>query len=131
VPGPAGADSTEGPGVLAAEPRCQEFDRRNVKKQRLAGEVIAGRLSLREAAARFRGLDGQPPAACGEGLRATFPGASDDECRCRAVLSYVRVETSLRPGADPAVADRLEAELRGLLERGDLRLPGPDDVPDR
>jgi hypothetical protein len=131
VPGPAGADSTEAPGVVAADPRCQEIDRSSAEKRRLAGEVIAGQLSLLEAAARFRDLDERPPAACRRGLRAAFPGASDDECHCRAVLSYVREELWHRPGADPAAADRLEAELRALLERGDPRLPGPDDVPDR
>jgi hypothetical protein len=91
--------------------------------------VIAGRLSLLEAAARFRDLDEQPPAARREVLRCAYPGASDDECRCRAVLQYVWVEARDRPGADPAVAKRLEAELRGLLGHGDVRLPGSEDIP--
>jgi hypothetical protein len=116
---------------VAVEDRCQEVERRHVEKQRLAGEVIAGRLSLLEAAARFRDLDEQPPAACREALRGNYWGASDDECHCRAVLQYVRVEMCLRPGVDPDLAERLEAELRALREHGDLRLPGPDDVPDR
>jgi hypothetical protein len=131
VPGPAGADLTAAPGVPAADARCQEVERRHVEKRRLAGEVIDGRLSLLEAAARFRDLDEQPPAACREALRATYPGASDDECHCRAVLQYVRVEMRLRPGVDPDLTERLEAELRALLEHGDLLLPGPDNIPDR
>jgi hypothetical protein len=93
--------------------------------------VIAGRLSLLEAAARFRDLDEQRPAASRQARCATHAGASDDECHCRAVLQYVGAEVELRPGADPGVAERLDAELRSLLEQGNLRLPGSDDVPSR
>jgi hypothetical protein len=129
VPGPDGADPTAAPEVPEVVDLCQDLVRRHVEKQRLAGEVLAGRLTLLEAAARFRDLDDQPRTAGGEALRSTYPGASDEECQCRAVLQYVRVVLPDWPGAHPAAVKRLEAELRDLLEHGNLRLPGPDDVP--
>jgi hypothetical protein len=130
VPGADGADP-QAPPDREVQDLCAAADQRAAEKYALAGEVIEGRLSLLRAAARFRDLSARPPAFNWEDFRRTYPGDSDDERHCREVIKFVRQGVQLRPGADPAVADRLEAELRGLLEHGDLRLPGPDDVPDR
>src|SRR5262249_39287585 len=121
--GPAAPDSQ------TSEDLCREVTRRVSEKDRLAGEVIGGRVSLVEGAARYRDLDEHPPAFCWREFREVYPGASDDERHCRAVIAHVRAELPNRPGADPALVGRLETELHDLLRRGDLRLPRPDTPP--
>ena len=96
----------------------QAVRRRLAERERLAGDVIAGRLTLLEAAARFRDLDEQNPGFDWGIFRSTYAGASDDERLCRQVLAFVESE----PGGT-AVLGRLEAELQGRLGRGDLYLP--------
>jgi hypothetical protein len=95
------------------------------EKRRLTAEVVEGRRTLLEAAARFRDLNRQNPGFNWDRFRVVCPGNSDDERCCRQVLAYVRQEVQDRPGADPALPGRLEAELRDLLGRGDFHLPGP------
>jgi hypothetical protein len=101
------------------------------EERRLAREVVAGRLGLVEAAGRFRDLTADEPTFNRESFRRAYPGGSDEERYCRQVIAFVRVALSEQPGADPSVVGCLEAELQDRLERGDLSLPGPDDVPDR
>jgi hypothetical protein len=126
APGTGGA-GPEAPPDQAAQNPCEALDRRAAEKQALARAVIEGRLPLLPAAARFRDLNAQPPAFPWEAFRQTYPGDSDDERHGREVLQFVRLEVRQRPGADSAVVGRLEAELQGLLEHGNFRLPGPDD----
>src|SRR5262249_51540842 len=96
--------------------------RRTAEKTRLAAQVAEGRLALPDAAARFRDLDRQPPPFHWDHFRGAYSGRSDEERHCREVIQYVRVLQD-RPEREAAVAARLEAELRDLLDRGDLRLP--------
>jgi hypothetical protein len=121
-----GADPS---GGQEPEACVRDILRRAAAKQRLAVEVIEGRLSLVEAATRFRDLDEQPPPFHWQAFRDAFPGASDDERHCRQVLNYVWGELQDRPDADPALLGRLEAELQDLLARGNFRLPRPDPPP--
>jgi hypothetical protein len=116
-------------GDQEPEACIRDILRRATAKQRLAVEVVEGRLPLVEAAMGFRDLDEQPPPFNWQGFRDSFPGASDDERHCRQVLSYVWGELQDRPDADPALLGRLEAELQDLLARGDFRLPRPDAPP--
>jgi hypothetical protein len=95
------------------------------ERQRLTAAVVEGRLPLLEAAGRFRDLNRDNPGFNWERFRHTYPGVSDDERFCRQVLAHVDLAVRVRPGADPALPGRLEAELRDLLSRGDLHLPGP------
>jgi hypothetical protein len=99
--------------------------RRVQEKQRLAWELIEGRLSLPEAAARYRDLEEQQPSFNWRGFRCTCPGESDDERHCREVIVFVGVELQGRPETDLALVGRLEAELQARLGRGDFHLPGP------
>ncbi len=87
--------------------------------------MVEGRLPFLEAAARFRDLNGENPGFQRERFRQAYPGASDGERCCRQVLARVRLEVQDRPGADPGLPDRLEAELGDLLSRGDFHLAGP------
>lgn len=69
------------------------------EKQRAVADVIAGRASLAEAAARFRDADGDGPAADGEALG-------------RAVIGWVHLALRDRPERADMVAARLERELQ-------------------
>jgi hypothetical protein len=101
---------------------CRGLQRRIAAKDRLAAQVIEGRLALLDAAARFRDLDRQPPPFKWDWFRDK--GRSDEERHCREVIRFVRVQGQ----AGAAVAARLEAELRDLLDGGDLRLPDAPSV---
>src|SRR5262245_54242584 len=54
-------------------------------------EVIAGRLTLREAAACFRTLTRENPDFQRENFRRTYAGASDAERHCRQVIAAVHL----------------------------------------
>ena len=92
-------------------------------------EVLQGRLTLPEAAARFRDLNDQLPAFNWEQFRQAYPGRSDDERHCQQVIQFVRNEVQARGAADLAPVARLEAELHERLDRGDLRLPERGPAP--
>jgi hypothetical protein len=81
-------------------------------EKRLVAEVIDGRRTLWEAAARLRDLPHAAPSFW-EMFRLDVEGTSDDEKMCRHVIGWVRA--SAPPGPDQAraaaVADRLQAEL--------------------
>jgi hypothetical protein len=101
----------------------QATQRRTVAKAELAQEAAAGRLTLFEAAARFRDLDAGVTEDYRCGWRHLAEGASDEERYCRQVIGYARL--ALRDRSDgPALLDRLRAQLDEALARGDLRLPG-------
>src|SRR5262245_42139971 len=87
-------------------------------------ELIADRITLREAATRSRALARETPGFDGELLRLTYPGRTDDERHCRRVIAWVKVELQDQPGKAAALAARLEAELEGHLEQdAAIRLP--------
>jgi hypothetical protein len=91
-------------------------------------EVMEGRLSLREAAARTREQHRQwPPVNMGL-LRDCYPGCSDDEVYCRLLIRGVETELELDgdDGRGKAILARLEAEMEEILRYPDLaRLPDP------
>jgi hypothetical protein len=111
--------------VLAEAERGSRLDdlsgayaRRIYAKHRLVDDVIAGRLSLLQAAAGFRELNEQPPVYDRERFRALYPGADDDERHCREVLAWVIDQ--LRGCLDTDASDlasRLEAELQAVIDR--------------
>jgi hypothetical protein len=80
-------------------------------KKEVMVEVTAGRLTLREAAVRFRRLHAQFPAAS-EGILRVFQVDSGEEQLCRNVLFWVVGELENRPAPGLAVVARLEAEFR-------------------
>jgi hypothetical protein len=115
------AEQQRGDGL---DTQLEEVTRRIDSKQHVTVEVIAGRLSLTAAAARFRDLTAGSAEAL-EHLRFAFDGADDDERFCRAVIAWVR--TALRdrsPEESERTAARLEAELQDRLRRdGRVTLP--------
>jgi hypothetical protein len=93
------------------------------RKEAFAEGVIKGRVTLLEAAAAFRVLDEAPPRFHWDEFRAAYPGADDDERHCREVIGYVNTWLVGRGYESGWIVRRLEAELQGHIDRGDLRLP--------
>jgi hypothetical protein len=99
---------------------------RAAAKERVSADLRAGRLTLLQAAVRFRAL-GAAPSCPGVDLRGHYAGATEDERTCRQVISWVAgaVAQDESPDASEEVRRRLEAELANLLERhhGVIALP--------
>ena len=81
----------------------------NEVRTMIAHDVVVRRLTLAEAAARFRALDANLPRHLTIRLYY-YPGRSDEERMCRCVLAYVTHELSDHPQRDAIIAG-LEAEL--------------------
>src|SRR5258708_6340998 len=67
--------------------RCQILVARLQIKLRVVEDLCAGRLTLLEAATRFRELDRLLPTNLPDQFRLRFPGASDEECYCLKVIA--------------------------------------------
>jgi hypothetical protein len=126
-------ESAAGPSLRDEKRREDELVRRDevvvrrvAAKRRIIDEVVAGRLTLLEAAAWFRHLnncDGPRPQA--EALWGP-QGRTEGERMCRQVLSWVRSDLQACPESQyRAVYGRLEAELEAELARshGTIELP--------
>jgi hypothetical protein len=100
-------------------------------RKRVAREVIAGRLSLAQGAARLRDISLADPGFQLGFFRMLCPGATDEERYCRGVITWARMSLPAEPERARAAADKMEAELTELLRRGPLHLPGahPPDKP--
>ncbi len=107
--------------VIAAGPEDAAVRSRITAKEEIARELVAGRLSLLQAAAGFRNLGLQSPA---DGVRDAFPLAgSEDEAYCHSVVEYA---SRLAPaGQSDDLRCSLENELYDRLRDGTLRLPEP------
>jgi hypothetical protein len=105
-----------------------EWVRRDLDaKDQVAGEVIAGRLRLTEAAARFRALEAVRPNRYCDPHLELIPGDSEGERLCRKVIGHVQGCLHwFDPAREQEVTAGLEAELRDELARdGTVRLPEP------
>jgi hypothetical protein len=91
--------------------------RRAISEQ-ITRALIAERLSLAEAATRFRKLPDFDQAFW-KALRRLEKGSSDDECLARHLIGWVRVVLQSEGRADEAAAisARLEKELQDSLGR--------------
>jgi hypothetical protein len=79
-------------------------------KQQIIAELVAGRLRLLEATARFRQAGG------------TEPGSPEEWCR--TVIGWAGLALCDRPERAEAVSDHLERELQSHLARhGAVSLP--------
>ncbi len=102
--------------------KLRAVGRRIQEKERIAGELIDGRLTLFEAAARFRRLNAEPPAAPPP---LSYPGDSEEERLCRQVIRWASHRLQERdPGRANDRAAAWEEELRRHKERhGTVVLP--------
>ena len=97
---------------------------RHQSRRQIARQVLAGQLSLSEAAARFRALNEQPPAIAEEAYRCYYPGRTDIEHSYHEVVRFVELTLADEGISSNAVVDRLRKELRELRPRpAQLRLP--------
>ncbi len=100
-----------------------EVTERTRRLQEVTDAVVAGRLSLLDAAARVRDIQSASPYFPWDRFRASYPGATDDERFCRMVIGMVYAP-ELKDGPQRvALAARLTAELEEHLRRGTLHLP--------
>jgi hypothetical protein len=98
------------------------LDRRR-RAEELAVAVVEGRLTLHEGASALHEMYRAAPDFPWHTVRWRFPGASDEECACRLLITELRALGG--PGRERAraVALRLEAELDGGPPR-DARADG-------
>jgi hypothetical protein len=110
----------KGPRPPTAPDRIREeeirwADRRWEAKRQVTGALLDGRLTLRQAAARFRAIDADLPLKA----RAQRPPEyTEEEWACRQVIAFVEGELAgLRqaPAQAREWGDRLEAELQEHL----------------
>ncbi|HJZ58649.1 MAG TPA: hypothetical protein VKE74_27150 [Gemmataceae bacterium] len=97
-----------------------EYMARSRAKNVVADAVLAGRLSLIDAAAAFHRIDGEKVPQ----IVAMIPGRSLKEKLCREVIFYVSVNEYTTSGSDD-VTRRLEEELECRLAAGEF---GPEAV---
>jgi hypothetical protein len=87
---------------------------RTAAREATAMEAATGRLSLREAADRFRDLDGDLPALTRRMFRMQCPGQSEEERYCRQVIATTSYKLTGRAEADTVIAG-MQAELAVVL----------------
>jgi hypothetical protein len=97
----------------ALEARRAAFLRRLDAKQQVETALLDGRMTLAEAAIRFRAIYKQWAAVpYTESILAQFPGRSEDERYCRWVIACIRAQG---PGRAASQAGHLERELEEQL----------------
>ena len=102
---------------LALQAEMDRTHERMAAKHRVVAELLAKRLTLRQAAARFQELDAAIPPKHRAHWRASCPGATDEERYCWTVLRFVGPQVQNRPSLARAVRQRLEVELPDHLCR--------------
>jgi hypothetical protein len=103
--------------------RLESNYRRVQAKYAVVTELVAGRLTLLDAAARFRDLDAGLPDVR-DRLMEQYPGVPYAVALCRHVIEHARSVLRVQaPEQVASVVARLEAELQAQLEcETDLRL---------
>jgi hypothetical protein len=96
--------------------------RRSQLLRRIARAVVEGRITLLEAAERFRELNESSCDFSQQMFRKIYAGASDDERYARYVIAVAESECAGDRQRARAVVTRLEAELSESLRRGTFRL---------
>jgi hypothetical protein len=104
--------------------RDRTMERVIAAKQQAVDELLAGRLTLLAAAARFRDLT-PADGPSRHYLRLTYPCESDDEAFCRAVIRWAGTTAARQtPREKDQLTAWLEAELdRARCRSGGLKLP--------
>jgi hypothetical protein len=92
--------------------------------QSIYQELIAGRLTLREAARRYAELP-EPPGVYWEQGRPRYPAAGDEAAWCRLVLEDACGLLEGEPERAEALGRRLEAEFREVFPEREARGEGP------
>jgi lipopolysaccharide biosynthesis regulator YciM len=95
--------------------RTAAIDAQITAKERMCGDLIAGRATLSQAVIEFRRLHVDDPYYL-RLLRQAYPGCSDEECICRNVIHYVsKCLNHSEPPAQRTTLARLEEQMRTHL----------------
>jgi hypothetical protein len=86
-------------------------------KCKVLEELVNGKVTLREAAARFQELDQTVLGQSWPEFRRIYAGRSDEERYCRKVVIVARGYLESSPDQSDAVMLRLETELQAQLEQ--------------
>jgi hypothetical protein len=105
------------------ERRLAVAKRRIEVRQRIAHEVMAGHLTLLQAAEQYRDLNETKVDFSPEVIRFRYSTSNDDECACRQVIEFVRQELRETPDKGKAIVEGLEKELATLVRDGEVKLP--------
>jgi hypothetical protein len=93
-------------------------------KQEIVAQLVAGRVSLLEAASRFRAAS-QPIAESAGLAVAARSGQESDERVCRTLIGWAYLALCEYPERAEVVSNRLETDLQEILDRyGCVCLPG-------
>lgn len=115
-----GSESTRTPTV---DEQLQALKERIAKKQQIAEDLIAGRLTVPEAASRLAGLP--LPPAFWRVISEPDPNATTQECLCRHIIDVALDLVDDSSQAD-ALKQRFEREVQQARdEHGDIVLPTP------
>ena len=87
-------------------------------RQKVVEDLVAGQISLTNAAAKFEELNATYPG--GTAAVLSFPGVSEEESRYRQVIGQVKVMFENRPSEASVIVERLEAELRKHMGRSTI-----------
>jgi hypothetical protein len=110
----------------ALDLESQRVIQRLEARNQVIDDLLESRLTLLEAASRFRDLSHEWPA-CDPLLGVVYPGQTEEECLCRQVIAFTRAVSPV--GTEHWVrAHSLEKELAQLLVQGPLRLEGTGGV---
>jgi hypothetical protein len=82
-------------------------------KEAIVRELVAGRMTLADATARFKALNAMDQDAL-RVIRETFPGSSDEEKTARNVIEYTLGRADA-PAARARLDRRLKAEFQALF----------------
>jgi hypothetical protein len=116
VPGESRALQDEVRRGRRLDAQLQEMWEVLAAKQRLVADVIAGRLTLDQAAERCRELNHQKTVFCEHVHSHAFPGRTEHQRHAREVIELVRAALEDQPEGAAAVLSRLEAEFAGSAD---------------
>jgi hypothetical protein len=105
----------------ALKAKLAEFPRLRAARNQIARELIDRRVTLAEAAARFRELDTKTmdPQMYSRVLKLRYPGATEEERICRKVIRHALEIVKQQPDVAASLEARLEAELQDHLGQGE------------
>jgi hypothetical protein len=95
-------------------------------KQAIARDVVDGRLTLLEGAARCRDIDRRSPEFRWTEFRESRAASCDEERHCQEIIEQVDGVLPWNSPQKEEILHRLRAELRQHLEYGLLQLPDPE-----
>jgi hypothetical protein len=115
---------------LAEAQRAEDLKRgddivlkRTQERKEVIRQVLAGQLTLLQAALCFRRLN-RTPADLAVDVRRNFPAASEGESLCLQVIQWTETELTDRGETDLGPVRRLRTELAEMLRRnGTINLP--------